>query len=67
MSINADNDKHSNYLRLNNVQKKLDVKRKMLWEIRQDVNFPKGTKLSKRVTVWKESEIDDYMDSLPKE
>lgn len=49
------------YLREKHVLERVPVCRSTLWENVRLGLFPRPTKLSPRVTVWREADIDDYI------
>ena len=49
-------------IRINEVMKMTGLAKSTLWAWIADGRFPKGTKLSARVTVWKFSEIQSWIE-----
>jgi prophage regulatory protein len=56
------------YLRVNQVMEYINMGRTTIWEKSKDPNdtFPEPIKLSERVTIWRKSDIDAWVDSLAK-
>lgn len=54
-------------LRLNRVLEKVPVSKSTWWEGVAAGIYPPPIKLSSRITVWLESDIDEFIDSLGKE
>jgi len=48
-------------IRLPEVMAKLGIKRSTVWLFAKEGRLPKPIKLSAKVTVWRESEIDTYI------
>jgi len=59
MSLSTDS-----LLRLPQVLARLSISRSHWWRGIQEGRFPQGIKLSPRVTVWRESEIDRLIQAL---
>jgi prophage regulatory protein len=53
---------HRDYLRMNQVAQMLGVGRSTVFKYIKDKGFPKGKKLSQRLTVYKYSEIQAWLD-----
>ena len=51
-------------LRVTDITPLMGISRSYWWQGCKDGRFPKGKKLSSRVTVWKKSEIDALIASL---
>ena len=51
------------FLRIKDVMKKTSIPKSTIWLWVKEEKFPKPIKLSERVTVWKESDIDEWMES----
>ena len=51
------------FLRIKDVMKKTSIPKSTIWLWVKEERFPKPIKLSQRVTVWKESDIDEWMES----
>ena len=51
-------------LRLPEVMKRTGLARSTVWKWVSDGKLPKPIKLSRRVTVWKSSELDRYIKEL---
>jgi len=54
------------FLRVPKIIERMGVSRSYWWKGVKDGKFPPGTKLSARVTVWRESSIDALIASLGK-
>ena len=52
-----------NFIRIKDVMKKTGLARSTVWLWVKEGKLPKPIKLSERVTVWKESDIDEWMES----
>ena len=54
------------YLRVNQVMEYINMGRTTIWEKSKDPNdtFPEPIKLSERVTIWRKSDIDAWVDSI---
>ena len=52
-----------NFIRIKDVMKKTGLARSTIWLWVKEGKLPKPIKLSERVTVWKESDIDEWMES----
>ena len=52
-----------NFIRIKDVMKKTGLARSTIWLWVKEGKLPKPIKLSERVTVWKESDIDAWMES----
>lgn len=52
-----------NFLRIKDVMKKTGLAKSTIWLWIKEGKIPKPIKLSERVTVWKESDIDDWIES----
>jgi len=50
----------SNFLRIKDVMKKTGIARSTIWLWVKEDKFPKPIKLSPRITVWSEDEIDNW-------
>lgn len=51
------------FLRLPQVLERVPVSRSCLWKMVADGRFPAPVKLSPRVTVWKASDVQAYIDA----
>lgn len=51
-------------IRIQEVMNKVGIARSTVWDMVKKGNFPKPRKLSPKVTVWVESEIDDYIANI---
>jgi len=51
------------FIRIKDVMKKTGLARSTIWLWVKEEKIPKPIKLSERVTVWKESDIDEWMES----
>ena len=51
-----------NLLRINDVVKKTSIGKSTIWAWVKDEKFPKPIKLSERISVWKESNIDAWIE-----
>ena len=49
------------YLRITDVVEKTKLSKSHIWELSKSGNFPIPINLSPRVTVWVESEVDNWM------
>lgn len=49
------------FIRIKEVMKKTGLARSTVWLWVKDGKLPKPTKLSERVSVWKESDIDEWI------
>jgi len=56
--------KEERLIRIPKVMEKTGLARSTIWLFVKNGKLPKPIKLSERVTVWKESEIIDYINSL---
>ena len=56
--------KEERLIRIPKVMEKTGLARSTVWLFVKNGKLPKPIKLSERVTVWKESEIIDYINSL---
>jgi prophage regulatory protein len=54
----------SKYLRICDVVKKTGLGKSTIWSWQKLNKFPKSIKLSNRVTVWNESEIDSWLKNI---
>ena len=52
-----------NMLRINDIVKKTSLGKSTIWQWVGEGKFPKPIKLSKRIRVWKESDIDEWIES----
>jgi len=52
-----------NFIRIKDVMKKTSIPKSTIWLWVKEEKFPKPIKLSERTTVWKESDIDEWMES----
>ena len=52
----------ANLLRIQDVMKKTGIAKSTIWLWVNEDKFPKPIKLSKRITVWDESEIDEWIE-----
>lgn len=52
-----------NLLRVKEVAKKTSAGKSTIWGWVKDGKFPKPIKLSDRISVWKESDIDEWIES----
>ena len=52
----------TNLIRINNVMNKTGLAKSTIWWMVSKGKFPKQIKLSPRVSVWKESDIDDWIE-----
>lgn len=52
----------TNLIRLPRVMEKTALKRSTIWWMISNNRFPKQIKLSPRVSVWKESDIDEWIE-----
>jgi len=66
--INEAGESTSNprFLRSPDVTKRLSVSRSLWWQGVKDGKYPPGIKLSHRVTVWRESDIDAIIATIGK-
>ena len=51
------------YLRVHEVAQMLSINKSTVWAWNKKGDFPKGIKLSERVTVWRLSEIEEWIRS----
>lgn len=49
-------------LRVTDVAKRLGVSRSTVWMYAREGKLPKGTKLSPRVTVWDEKDVEAFIE-----
>lgn len=56
----------SNFLRIKDVMKKTGIARSTIWLWVKEDKFPKPIKLSPRITVWSEEEIENWKLSIIK-
>lgn len=54
----------SNFLRIVDVMKKTGIAKSTIWLWVSEGKFPKPIKLSPRITVWNEKEIDNWISSF---
>lgn len=54
----------SNFLRIKDVMKKTGIAKSTIWLWVSEGKFPKPIKLSPRITVWDEKEIDNWISSF---
>ena len=54
----------SNFLRIKDVMKKTGIARSTIWLWVKEDKFPKPIKLSPRITVWSNEEVDKWMSDL---
>jgi prophage regulatory protein len=54
----------SNFLRIKDVMKKTGIARSTIWLWVKEDKFPKPIKLSPRITVWDNNEIDKWMNNF---
>ncbi len=54
----------SNFLRIVDVMKKTGIAKSTIWLWVSEGKFPKPIKLSPRITVWDEKEIDNWISSF---
>jgi len=52
----------SNLLRIKDVMKKTGVAKSTIWLWVKEGKLPKPIKLSERITVWNENEIDEWIE-----
>ncbi len=52
-----------NLLRIDDVVKKTSIGKSTIWVWVKEEKFPKPIKLSERISVWKESDIDEWVES----
>ena len=50
-------------LRIKDVVKKTSIGKSTIWEWVKEEKFPKPIKLSERISVWRESDIDEWIES----
>ena len=62
--MNLKNDKKERLIRIEEVLDRVGYKKTQLFENMKDGTFPKSIKISARISVWIESEIDEYIDDL---
>jgi len=60
------NENNIRLIRIQEVMNKVGIARSTVWYMVKKGTFPKPRKLSPRVTVWVESEIDDYIENVVK-
>ena len=53
-----------NFLRIKDVMKKTGIAKSTIWLWVSEGKFPKPIKLSPRITVWDEKEIDNWISSF---
>ncbi|KAB7886423.1 AlpA family phage regulatory protein [Poseidonibacter ostreae] len=51
----------SKFLRIDDVVKKIGISKSTIWQWAKEDKFPKPIKISPRVTVWAEDELDNWM------
>lgn len=51
-------------IRIQEVMDKVGIAKSTVWDIVKKETFPKPRKLSPRVTVWVEAEIDEYITNI---
>ena len=51
-------------IRIQEVMDKVGIARSTVWHMVKKGTFPKPRKLSPKVTVWVESEIDEYINNI---
>lgn len=51
-----------NYLRITEVSQKTGIAKSTIWLWVKENKFPKPIKLSPRITVWDESEVDEWIE-----
>jgi len=54
----------SSFLRITEVMKKTGIAKSTIWLWAKEGKFPKPIKLSPRITVWEEEEINKWMSKL---
>jgi len=52
-----------NLLRVEDVVKKTSIGKSTIWLWVKEKRFPQPIKLSERISVWKESDIDEWIES----
>ena len=52
-----------NLLRIKDVVKKTTIGKSTIWQWVEEEKFPKPIKLSERISVWKDSDIDEWIES----
>jgi len=58
--------KKTRMLRIKSVSQKLDTGKSTIWLWLAEGKFPEPIKLSPRITVWKESDIDEWIERRSK-
>lgn len=53
-----------NFLRITQVMEKTGIARSTLWMMVKENKFPKPIKISQRITVWKETDIDNWIEEI---
>jgi len=65
--MNIEQTKPNKLLRIADVSTKTTIAKSTLWLMMSENRFPKPVKLSGAINVWRESDIDDWIDEKFKE
>ena len=65
--MNIEQTKPNKLLRIADVSTKTTIAKSTLWLMMSENRFPKPVKLSGSINVWRESDIDDWIDEKFKE
>jgi prophage regulatory protein len=63
----AASKKHDRLLRVPQILERVPVSRSWLWRLVKDGKFPQPLRISEKITAWKESDIDNFLENLEAE
>ena len=50
--------------RINELTKVLSLSKSTIWKLTREKSFPQPSKLTDRITVWKDTDIHEWIDSI---